>query len=200
MIYFYTLTAHPDGFWFGTQSLTCLFGYTRTRRSATRRSTLLPRHRLIYFRRFIYEWGVGEEHDGHRVAKYPSTTTCPITWEKKPAGISRCSPKYARAFTRRYERKFGQYSLLANNCHHFANRLVRLLKSSTCRPPRGRKTMWRRMSYYFSFRRSSKPHKMRKTSTKTDRENKATTPRKINKKGEIKEYIRKSRVDKKTNE
>ena len=72
-----TISAHPNGFWFGTQDLLCVMGVRtedligllpdfissrigdRTKRQAPRRTTLDPIHRIVFFKGHVYEWGTG---------------------------------------------------------------------------------------------------------------------------------------------
>ncbi len=68
------LAALPNGFWFGTQDLLCVVGVEKddllgllpdfiasrlTKRSAPRRTTLNPNHRMVFYRGHVYEWGTG---------------------------------------------------------------------------------------------------------------------------------------------
>jgi hypothetical protein len=131
-----TCAGEESGFWFGTQSLLCLTSPSHVainNRNADRfkRQASISRadwhyiHRLIYYKQHVFEWGAGAR--GYYVGPHAAVTDCPTTWEVLPAGHSTCSVEQLRLFATSYKRTYGGYNLLANNCHHFANRAALLL-------------------------------------------------------------------------
>jgi len=136
MLVNYTDDGDNDGFWFGTQSLRCLTSSAndnggRQRNRMRRQTGSIDRpdwhyiHRLIYYKHHVIEWGAGAR--GYYIGPHAAVTECPTTWEVLPAGRSTCSVAQLRLFATSYKRQYGGYNLLANNCHHFANRAARLL-------------------------------------------------------------------------
>ncbi|XP_013381024.1 uncharacterized protein LOC106152078 [Lingula anatina] len=126
---------YPDGFWFGVQSLNCVLDL-KTKRSVVKpdpefRVPIRYAHRLLYYRGLVFEWGVSE--DGHSHGTSPASPDCAVRWEAKPSGRSNCSSDVAKDFAASYKSKFGDYHLITNNCHLFATRLARLLRSADCK-------------------------------------------------------------------
>ena len=130
-----------DGFWFGTQSLNCLRsssqerdtrrqgrGRVRFGRDTIRRPDWHYIHRLIYYRQHVFEWGAGAR--GYYIGPHAAVPDCPTQWEVQPAGRSACSYARLEDFATGYKRRYGGYNLIANNCHHFANRAAELLASN----------------------------------------------------------------------
>ncbi|XP_013421963.1 uncharacterized protein LOC106181940 [Lingula anatina] len=123
---------YPGGIWFGTQDLACV-SKIRAKRFVFR-SPIRIAHRLIYYRGLIFEWGVGNENSEKRYSyrDEPYVPHCEVRWEIWPAAESTCSIEAAKAFTRSYKSRFGDYNLFGNNCHMFAMRLAGMLKNGDC--------------------------------------------------------------------
>ena len=116
-------------YYFGSQSLMCLNGplFSSTS-SAPSRFSYSPWHRLIKYKNFIIEWGAGEYSINYR---HPHSRRCHVTWESRPAGRSSKSINEVDNFGRMYEFYNGEYSMIFNNCHMFANDLSRFLTYNT---------------------------------------------------------------------
>ena len=116
-------------YYFGSQSLMCLNGplFSSTS-SAPSRFSYSPWHRLIKYKNYIIEWGTGEYSINYR---HPHSRRCHVTWESRPAGRSSKSINEVDNFGRMYEFYNGEYSMIFNNCHMFANDLSRLLTYNT---------------------------------------------------------------------
>lgn len=167
-----------NGFWFGTQSLFCINSKTGflphlSKRSIIHqdpsptfafpsRSNLRYVHRLLFYRGMTFEWGTGVQ--GHHLGYGASVRDCSVTWERSPAGESHCPVSKVTNFTLGYRNRFGPYNLLTNNCHHFANRISKLLMEEDCGgdppPPsteddgvvtQGEKMLWTMVNYILSW-------------------------------------------------
>ena len=116
-------------YYFGSQSLMCLNGplFSSTS-SAPSRFSYSPWHRLIKYKNYIIEWGTGEYSINYQ---HPHSRRCRVTWESRPAGRSSKSINEVDNFGRMYEFYNGEYSMIFNNCHMFANDLSRLLTYNT---------------------------------------------------------------------
>ena len=116
-------------YYFGSQSLMCLNGplFSSTS-SAPSRFSYSPWHRLIKYKNYIIEWGTGEYSINYR---HPHSRRCHVTWESRPAGRSSKSINEVDNFGRMYEFYNGEYSMIFNNCHMFANSLSRFLTYNT---------------------------------------------------------------------
>ena len=116
-------------YYFGSQSLMCLNGplFSSTS-SAPSRFSYSPWHRLIKYKNYIIEWGTGEYSINYQ---HPHSRRCRVTWESKPAGRSSKSINEVDNFGRMYEFYNGEYSMIFNNCHMFANGLSRFLTYNT---------------------------------------------------------------------
>ena len=116
-------------YYFGSQSLMCLNGplFSSTS-SAPSRFSYSPWHRLIKYKNYIIEWGTGEYSINYR---HPHSRRCHVTWESRPAGRSSKSINEVDNFGRMYEFYNGEYSMIFNNCHMFANDLSRFLTYNT---------------------------------------------------------------------
>ena len=116
-------------YYFGSQSLMCLNGplFSSTS-SAPSRFSYSPWHRLIKYKNYIIEWGTGEYSINYR---HPHSRRCHVTWESRPAGRSSKSINEVDNFGRMYEFYNGEYSMIFNNCHMFANGLSRFLTYNT---------------------------------------------------------------------
>jgi len=110
--------------WFGS----------RVRRSvpskALARYNLETVHRMLAYKGMVYEWGVAGS--AWSISTSPYYPDCQTTWEEEPAGTSYCESQNLVTFTESYSMTYGNYELLTNNCHHYANRIVALLTSSEC--------------------------------------------------------------------
>lgn len=80
-----------------------------------------------------YDWGTTPP--GYRARETTEGDNCPITWPQRPSGFSWCSTNDVIRFADQYADRYGNYSLLFNNCHHFVNRLATMLESSKCSTP-----------------------------------------------------------------
>ena len=120
-------------YYFGSQSLMCLNGplFSSTS-SAPSRFSYSPWHRLIKYKNFIIEWGAGEYSINYR---HPHSRRCHVTWESRPAGRSSKSINEVDNFGRMYEFYNGEYTMIFNNCHMFANGLSRFLTYNTLPTP-----------------------------------------------------------------
>ena len=116
-------------YYFGSQSLMCLHGplFSSTS-SAPSRFSYSPWHRLIKYKNYIIEWGTGEYSINYQ---HPHSRRCRVTWESRPAGRSSKSINEVDNFGRMYEFYNGEYSMIFNNCHMFANGLSRFLTYNT---------------------------------------------------------------------
>ena len=116
-------------YYFGSQSLMCLNGplFSSTS-SAQSRFSYSPWHRLIKYKNYIIEWGTGEYSINYQ---HPHSRRCRVTWESRPAGRSSKSINEVDNFGRMYEFYNGEYSMIFNNCHMFANDLSRFLTYNT---------------------------------------------------------------------
>ncbi len=116
-------------YYFGTQSLMCLKGpLFSASSSASSRFSYAISHRLIKYKNYIIEWGTDEYSITYR---YPHSRRCHVTWEQRPAGRSSKSINEVDNFGRMYEFYNGEYSMIFNNCHMFANYLSRFLTYNT---------------------------------------------------------------------
>ena len=116
-------------YYFGSQSLMCLNGpLFSSSSSAPSRFSYSPWHRLIKYKNYIIEWGTGEYSINYR---HPHSRRCHVTWESRPAGRSSKSINEVDNFGRMYEFYNGEYSMIFNNCHMFANDLSRFLTYNT---------------------------------------------------------------------
>ena len=116
-------------YYFGSQSLMCLNGplFSSTS-SAPSRFSYSPWHRLIKYKNYIIEWGTGEYSINYQ---HPHSRRCRVMWESRPAGRSSKSINEVDNFGRMYEFYNGEYSMIFNNCHMFANDLSRFLTYNT---------------------------------------------------------------------
>ena len=96
--------------------------------SAPSRFSYSPWHRLIKYKNYIIEWG-GDEYSINY--HHPHSRRCHVTWESRPAGRSSKSINEVDNFGRMYEFYNGEYSMIFNNCHMFANGLSRFLTYNT---------------------------------------------------------------------
>ena len=96
--------------------------------SAPSRFSYSPWHRLIKYKNYIIEWGTGEYSINYQ---HPHSRRCRVTWESRPAGRSSKSINEVDNFGRMYEFYNGEYSMIFNNCHMFANGLSRFLTYNT---------------------------------------------------------------------
>ncbi|XP_048740595.1 uncharacterized protein LOC125654645 [Ostrea edulis] len=117
----------------------------RTRRAAQTRHVFSPTHRWIYYKGMFYEWGT----DGgtktrlfgflNDAKSYSIKTglpykgeTCDWLMESMPAGYSSVSVECLMGCTANYWTVSGDYNILQNNCHHFANTISNILCSNIC--------------------------------------------------------------------
>lgn len=169
---------HVNGFWFGTQSLLCMnakLGSLPDQRRIHRRSVVSSSssgfptrsslryvHRLVFYRGLTFEWGTGTRGYHFDRNGAVSVRDCDVTWERRPAGESDCPVSRVVDFTLRYRSRFGPYNLLTNNCHHFANRVSKLLTDGRCVVSgerteedgvvgRGEKMLWSLVNYFLSL-------------------------------------------------
>lgn len=110
-------------YYFGTTDLTCMMRSDRRKREIPQRSKLLWAHRFIYYKGYYFEFGSNTAHIGTN----RSYNHCSGSVESKPAGYSTLSLDCIKSCTSNYRCYFGDYHLLNNNCHSFANRLSKEL-------------------------------------------------------------------------
>lgn len=117
----------------------------RTKRAAPQRHTMSPTHRWIYFRGNFFEWGTDAGSKTrlfgllNDAKSYSVKSVLPFNGEKcdwmmepVPAGYSSVSLECIVGCTVNYKTLTGDYSLLNNNCHHFANTISMVLCSNIC--------------------------------------------------------------------
>ena len=125
-------SAHPNGYFFGTQNLRCVTGSGRKSRSVPpTRFGLALSHRLVYYRNAVYELHPSGVHTRNS-PNWEAARRCPVTWEASPAGTSTCSSQALTIYTNRYINIYDRYNVLTNNCHDFANRLSAYIFNSNC--------------------------------------------------------------------
>jgi len=107
---------------------------SRVRRSVTSRPmaryNLDTAHRILAYKGMVYEWGLAP--NTYSILPTPYYPDCQTTWEEEPAGTSLCESQNLVTYTESYRTTYGNYDLLTNNCHHYANRIVALLTSGEC--------------------------------------------------------------------
>ncbi|XP_062573537.1 uncharacterized protein LOC134235426 [Saccostrea cucullata] len=119
-------------YYFGTTNLFCLLQHRLGRRSVPSRRTFIPTHRFIEYRGYYYDFQMNSKVS---IAKSRlSGDECSGAKEESPAGHSELSTDCIEGCAKNYRCHFGNYSLLLNNCHHFANRLSKVLcrRGTTC--------------------------------------------------------------------
>ncbi|XP_078312609.1 uncharacterized protein LOC144619131 [Crassostrea virginica] len=119
-------------YYFGTTDLHCMRG----KREMPWRGIWEITHRLLYYRGYYFDfldnsraYILRSRRAGHR---------CDGGLEGSPAGYSQVSISCLKGCARNYRCQFGDYNLLSNNCHHFANRLSFVL----CRVRKGYCPTW----------------------------------------------------------
>ena len=118
--------------------------HNRTKTTILKRNTLSPTHHLINYKGTYFEWGATREtnkglfgllNDAKSNSIRPSL---PIKggggWmmETVLSGYSSVSLECIMACTTNYRTLTGDYSLINNNCHHFANTISMVLCSNIC--------------------------------------------------------------------
>lgn len=109
-------------YYFGTTDLTFMMT-ERRKRELQQRSERLWAHRFIYYKGYYFEFGSNTAHIGTN----RSYNHCYGAVESTPAGYSTMSLDCIKKCTSHYRCYFGDYHLLDNNCHVFANRLSQVL-------------------------------------------------------------------------
>ncbi|XP_062573574.1 uncharacterized protein LOC134235455 [Saccostrea cucullata] len=119
-------------YYFGYTNLGCLVHHFHIgKRSAPSRWTY-PTHRFIEYKGYFYDFQMNSKVS---IAKSRlSGDECSGAKEASPAGYSELSTDCIEGCAKNYACKFGNYSALFNNCHHFANHLSEVLcrKGTTC--------------------------------------------------------------------
>ena len=119
-------------YWNLAQSNDFYYGSTSLSKKGRKRGipgTRTPRHSLLLFRGTIFEWGIATGAGGWWLWKTRSfrigynPASCDISWHNHREGESRCTKNEIITWTRQYEGRYGKYSLLDNNCHHFVRHL-----------------------------------------------------------------------------
>lgn len=129
-----TLTGHPYPYWFGETNLGCLLGKNgkRGKRTPTHRYTLSLSHRWIHYRGHYFEF-IGPGSVVYSSISPFKAAECPPWQESRVAGYGVLSLDCIKRCTRNYEREFGAYNFVVNNCHVFANRISDMLcTASSC--------------------------------------------------------------------
>lgn len=126
--------SNPDGYFFGTQSLTCVVWNNLWKKDSIPpdRFTLAPKHRLIYYRNAVYEFGPSGVTT-HNLPDWQDARKCPVKWDSAPASTSNCSVQSLKNVLAGYIGRYGKYNVVTNNCHKFANRVSAFLFKSKCR-------------------------------------------------------------------
>ena len=119
--------------------------HNRTKREIPKRNTLSPTHRWIYYKGTYFEWGTTEGtnkglfgllNDAKSYSIRPSLPfkgeECGWMMETVPSGYSSVSLECIMACTTNYRTLTGDYSLINNNCHHFANTISMVLCFNIC--------------------------------------------------------------------
>lgn len=114
-------------YYFGTTDLTCMMTGDRRKRQLPQRRERIWAHRFINYQGHYFEFGCNSAHIGTD----RSYNHCLGSVESSPAGYSMLSLDCIRNCTSRYRCTFGDYHLLDNNGHVFANRLSQVLCLNT---------------------------------------------------------------------
>ena len=125
------ISDYTDGYFFGTQSLTCLFVDNIWKKDSIPpfRNTLEFSHRLVYYRNAVYEFGPSGVYT-YNVPDWKAALICAVKWESTPAGNSNCSEQSLTDYLAGYTGRYGIYKLFTNNCHIFANRVSAFLSNT----------------------------------------------------------------------
>ncbi|XP_062621929.1 uncharacterized protein LOC134283493 [Saccostrea cucullata] len=155
-------TSDESPYYFGTSDLACVTTKgrlhliskrsiqidserNRTKRAAPERHVLAPTHRWIYYKGYFFEWGTdagtknrlfGLLNDANSYSiksGFPyKADKCNWMMEFLPAGYSSVPAECIMGCAVNYRTMTGDYSLLNNNCHHFANTISNILCSNIC--------------------------------------------------------------------
>ena len=99
---------------------------------ALERHTVYPLnlvHRLVFFRGFVFEFGVGKTRRDFTIryskvpADVPGVLEHVVKWDPESAGNSCRTLEDAEKFTKQYGEQHA-YNLVLDNCHDFFNRLA----------------------------------------------------------------------------
>lgn len=118
-------------FYFGTTSLWCMV--IGKREASPSRPTWALTHRWIQYGGHFFE-RLNSKGDLYRHGSPSDSSHCSTKRESKPAGYSNLSIDCLKRCTDNYEKKYGSYHWLNNNCHDFANRFSDMLCSRTTCP------------------------------------------------------------------
>ena len=113
-------------FYFGTTNLECMNRLNaKGKRSAPYRWVHQITHRYLYYRGKYFEYFTNSR--GY-VNNYPTRgSQCNAETEYFSAGYGVLSLECMKKCARSYTRKYGYFSSLSNNCHHFANKMAEIL-------------------------------------------------------------------------
>ncbi|XP_061164436.1 uncharacterized protein LOC133173467 [Saccostrea echinata] len=121
-------------YYFGTTDLMCMrYGLHRKtpimRRNAPSRFTFNPTHRWIYYAGTYLEFGNRIGKDAAKIKfDHPNLgDVCPLKIEPQPAGFSRLSLECVIGCVENYTEKYGNYHVYTNNCHHFVNKISKVM-------------------------------------------------------------------------
>ena len=118
-------------YYFGTTNLLCM-GKGKREDSPSRFTWSLT-HRWIQYEGHYFE-RLNGRGDLYSSESPSDSSRCSTKRESKPAGYSNLSIDCLKRCTDNYEKKYGSYHLLYNNCHKFANRFSDMLCSRTTCP------------------------------------------------------------------
>ncbi|PIK32881.1 hypothetical protein BSL78_30307 [Apostichopus japonicus] len=95
-------------------------------------NTLKLDHSFVYFRGQTFEWGASMMVNFNNGTINRRSQECPnAVWRRQ--GDSACSLQQAQKLATKFYEIFGEYNLLTNNCHIFAEWFMRNLSSGNCK-------------------------------------------------------------------
>ena len=129
------LTGKPYPYWFGKTNLSCLISLgkkQREKREAPHRFEHALSHRWIKYRGYYFEFlGPGVVHVNS--SSPLEAGSCSQHQESRIAGYGELDIDCITNCAEKYEKEFGTYTFLSNNCHRFANRISDILcQESSC--------------------------------------------------------------------
>ncbi|WAR29384.1 hypothetical protein MAR_002952 [Mya arenaria] len=119
-------------YYFGETSFSCLGKKKGRKRRSNHptRYTLKLTHRYLFYRGYYFEFGErGRKgpNDLNVSTKKWGSSSCPSGKETSVAGRSKVTVSCLKKCAEKYTSRYGDYAVLSNNCHHFANRMSEVL-------------------------------------------------------------------------
>ncbi|XP_048758515.2 uncharacterized protein LOC125668407 [Ostrea edulis] len=132
-----TAVCQPVGkpFYFGKTNIWCMSLFPRRVSRSVHRNPFGISHRWIWYDGHYLEFGTRPHASVVIRNTHPMVGDfCPTKMEKKPAGYSVLPVQCIIGCARNYERVFGKFSKMKNNCHMFTNRMAEILCYNTVCP------------------------------------------------------------------